>query len=182
MGHLEVITGPMFSGKTDELLRRLRRLQIAKKSIVLIRPSIDTRHDQENVYSHSGAKMPCVIAKNSGEVFDIAKSYDAIGIDEIQFFNDDIVEAVLFVASDSIVITSGLDTNFRFEPFGVTPLLMAYAEKVDKLTSVCASCGGDGTKTQRLINGKPAPFSGPEYMIGGLETYEARCRSCFQVA
>jgi thymidine kinase len=182
MGELQVVCGPMFSGKTEELLRRLRRAEIAKQNIVLVRPAIDTRSEEGIVLTHNGTKMPSIVAKNSSFVLDLAQYYDVIGIDEVQFFNRDLIDVILYLTRQRVVICSGLDTNYRYEPFGIVPELMAYAEKVDKLTAICNSCGNEATRTQRLINGKPASFSGDEIMIGGLETYQARCRNCFQIA
>lgn len=180
MGELQVVCGPMFSGKSEELMRRLRRSQIAGKNTILISPQIDSRN-KDRVVSHNGTIMLCVKAANSRQVLHWSDDYDVVGIDEVQFFGPSIITVVLYIARDRTVIVSGLDTNYRFEPFGVVPDLMAYAEKVDKLSAICNKCGLEATKTQRLIDGEPAPMSGPEILIGGLETYEARCRDCFEI-
>jgi thymidine kinase len=131
--------------------------------------------------THAGAQFPCVKAYTAKNILNIAEDYDVIGIDEIQFFEESTLVAILHIIRDRTVIVSGLDTNFRYEPFGIMPKLMAYAEKVDKLSAICNKCGLEATRTQRLINGEPAPLSGPEILIGGLESYEARCRECFQI-
>jgi thymidine kinase len=180
MGQLEVITGPMFSGKSEELLRRLRRATIAGKNVVLVSPSIDTRSNNLLV-THAGAEFQCIKTSQTGEILDLGNYYDVIGIDEVQFFYPSIVTTILYLVKDRTVIVSGLDTNYRFEPWRIVPELMAYAEKVDKLTAICNRCGLEATKTQRLIDGEPAPLDGPEVLIGGLESYEARCRSCFEI-
>ena len=181
MGQLEVICGPMFSGKSEELLRRLRRAKIAGKNVVLISPTIDTR-GEDILVTHAGAEFYCTKAAMAKEILDTAEYYDVVGIDEAQFFDKSLITAILFLVRDRTVIVTGLDTNYRYEPFGIMPDLMAYAEKVDKLSAVCVKCGLEGTKTQRLIDGKPAPLTGPEILIGGLESYEARCRECFEIA
>jgi thymidine kinase len=175
MGQLEVITGPMFSGKSEELLRRLRRAKIAGKNVVLVSPKIDTRSN-DLLVTHSGAEFQCIKTSLTAEILDLGNYYDVIGIDEIQFFAPSVVTTILYLVKDRTVIVSGLDTNYRFEPWAIVPELMAYAEKVDKLTAICNRCGLEGTRTQRLIDGAPAPLDGPEVLIGGLESYEARCR------
>lgn len=181
MGRIEVVTGCMFSGKSEEIIRRLRRSQIAGRNVVLIKPRIDTRYEEEYVTSHNGTKMLCVAARNSQDVLEISDHYDVVGVDEVQFFNKDIIGSILYIARDRIVIVSGLDTNYRYEPFGVMPVLLSLADKVDKLTAVCNVCGEDATKTQRLVDGQPAPFAGPEILVGGMDTYEARCNTHFQI-
>jgi thymidine kinase len=181
MGHLEVISGCMFSGKSEELLRRLRRSEIAGKNVVLIKPEIDTRYEENYVTSHGGSKMPCVMAKNARDVLEVSDHFDVVGIDEVQFFNSAIVGSILYICRDRVVIASGLDTNYRYEPFGVMPDLMALADTVDKLTAICTICGEEATKTQRLIDGEPASLSGPEILVGGTDSYEARCNKHFQI-
>lgn len=182
-GRLEVICGPMFSGKTEELMRRLRREQIAGRSVVVFKPKIDARYAADLVTSHNGVNMPAVVTElgftHPGE------DYDVIGIDEIQFFPELIVLTDIQWLTEGLgkkIIVTGLDQTFRREPFGVVPTLMALADRVDKLDAVCAICGTDATLTQRLVDGNPAPADGPTVLIGGLETYEARCRGCHQVS
>jgi len=177
---LEVVCGPMFSGKSEELIRRLKRSEIAGKNVIAFKPSIDTRAQNDVIMTHSGAKVFCVRVNNVKQILEHSEYYDVIGIDEVQFFPPSIVTTILYLARDRTVIVTGLDTNYRYEPFGVVPELMAYAEKVDKLTAICNKCGSEATKTQRLIDGEPAPLDGPEILIGGLESYEARCRGCWE--
>jgi thymidine kinase len=169
----------MYSSKSEELLRRLRRFKIAGKNVVLISPSIDSRSDAELI-SHSGIIMQCMKASTAKEVLKISEDYDVVALDEIQFFPPSIISAILYIAKDRTVIVTGLDTNYRYEPFGVVPELMAYAEKLEKRTAICNRCGLEATRTQRLIDGEPAPLDGPEILIGGLESYEARCSKCWE--
>ncbi len=182
MGRLEVITGPMFSGKTEELIRRLRREQIAGKSVLVLRPEVDTRVEAEVIATHNGLEMPAIIVRN-GSLTHPAEDYDVIGIDEMQFFSE--VTAIsdidwLVQGLDKKIIVAGLDMNYRKEPFTVMPHLMAIADRVNKLTAICNTCGADAMYTQRLIGGTPAPFDGPEVLVGATESYEARCRQCYE--
>jgi thymidine kinase len=182
-GRLEVICGPMFSGKSEELMRRLRRADIAGYNVTLVKPAIDGRYGDRHVKSHSGMAMLATSVNTAGGIPVHAFSYGVVGIDEGQFFDDDdFVEIVQESAKKRIVIISGLDMNFRCEPFGHMPTLLAVADRVDKLTAICHKCGGDATLTQRLVDGKPAPFQGPTVLVGGFESYEARCRNCFEAA
>lgn len=179
-GRLEVITGPMFSGKSEELMRRLRRLQIAGYTVGLFKPDIDHRYKREKVVSHNGAEMSAITIRSVPDLYIQAIGYDVVGVDEIQFF-DNVVSIVQDLTKKSIVIVSGLDMTYRAEPFGDIPTLLAIAERIDKLSAVCHNCGADATRTQRLLDGKPAPFSGPTVQVGGIESYEARCVRCFEV-
>lgn len=185
-GKLEVITGCMFAGKTEELLRRVERARIAKKEVLLCKPSLDTRYSEEEVVTHYGRSLPCLrlppdlslgdLERLAGEGLEKA---DVVAFDEAHFFGPDfprICEEL--VARGKRVIVAGLDLNFRAEPFGPMPELMALADEVAKLQAVCVVCGKPATRTQRLVDGKPAR-GGPEILIGGLESYEARCRDCF---
>ena len=182
-GWLEVICGPMFSGKSEELIRRLRRAEIAGQKALIVKPLVDDRFDVGHVVSHTGAKMRAVTAASGGEVLRLAGGYDAVGIDEVQFFDDGIVEAVAaLVARGTRVVAAGLAQDFRGEPFGSMPTLLCIAEFVDKLEAVCHRCGGPATLTQRLLDGKPAPFDGATVQIGALDCYEARCRACHSVS
>jgi thymidine kinase len=180
-GWLEVICGPMFSGKSEELIRRLRRAEIAGQRVLIVKPRIDDRFDVAHVVSHAGAKMRAVSVENSRDALGRAHAYDAVGVDEAQFFDDGIVEAVeRLVASGKRVVVAGLDRDFRGEPFGAMPLLLCLAEFVDKLQAVCHRCGNAATRTQRLVDGEPASFDGATIQIGALDSYEARCGACFR--
>ena len=180
-GWLEVVCGPMFSGKSEELIRRLRRAEIAGQRALVIKPVVDDRYDVGHVVSHAGAKMRAVTAESSAEVARLAAGYDAIGVDEVQFFDDGIVETIeLLVRRGTRVIAAGLAQDFRGLPFGPMPTLLCVADYVDKLEAVCHRCGSAATMTQRLVDGKPAPFDGETVQIGALDSYEARCRRCYE--
>lgn len=181
-GRLEVITGPMFSGKSEELLRRLRRAEIAGNNVAVLKPAIDDRYDKDHVISHAGTKMQALVVDDKpGEIRRHAFPYSVVGIDEGQFFTyERFMSEVRFLAISRIVIISGLDMTFAREPFGQMPELLAVAERIDKYSAVCHSCGEDANYTQRLIDGAPAPLSGPIIQVGGLESYEARCAHCFR--
>jgi thymidine kinase len=169
----------MFCGKSEELIRRLRRAEIAGQRALVVKPLIDDRYDVGHVVSHAGAKMRAVTAQRSDEVERLAQGYDAVGIDEVQFFDDGIVEAIDgLVRRGTRVVAAGLAQDFRGLPFGAMPTLLCVAEFVDKLEAVCHRCGGPATMTQRLLNGAPAPFEGETIQVGALDSYEARCRSC----
>ena len=178
-GWLEVVCGPMFSGKSEELIRRLRRAEIAGQRALIVKPLIDTRYDVGHVVSHAGAKMRAVTASDSAEIERLARGYDAVGIDEVQFFGDGIVESIESLVSRGVrVVAAGLAQDFRGLPFGAMPTLLCVAEFVDKLEAVCHRCGGPATMTQRLVDGRPAPFGGETIQVGALDSYEARCRAC----
>ncbi len=181
-GWLEVICGPMFSGKSEEMLRRLRRAEIAGQRVVLFKPRIDDRYDQSDVVSHAGARMRGVPVANVPELMARAtQGFQVVGIDEVQFFSADVVEAALELADSGVrVLAAGLDQDFRRRPFGPMPDLLAQAEFVDKLQAVCHRCGGPATTTQRLVDGEPAPYSGATIVVGAREQYEARCRGCHE--
>jgi thymidine kinase len=180
-GWLEVICGPMFSGKSEELIRRLRRAEIAGQRALVVKPALDDRYDVGHVVSHAGAKMRAVAAETSADVPRLTAGYDAVGIDEVQFFDDEIVEAIeRLVERGTRVVAAGLAQDFRGLPFGSMPTLLCVAEFVDKLEAVCHRCGGAATMTQRLVDGLPAPFGGETIQVGALDSYEARCRACFE--
>ncbi len=180
-GWLEVVCGPMFCGKSEELIRRLRRAEIAGQRALVVKPLIDNRYDVGHVVSHAGAKMRAVTAQSSGEVRRLASGYNAIGIDEVQFFDEGIVDAIgALIAEGARVVAAGLAQDFRGLPFGAMPTLLCLAEFVDKLEAVCHRCGGPATMTQRLVDGAPAPFDGETIQVGALDSYEARCRACFE--
>jgi thymidine kinase len=182
-GIVEVITGPMFSGKSDELIRRLRRARIARQSIQVFKPSIDTRYTNDKVTSHAGTEFEATPVESAARVAEqIAEDTTVVGIDEAQFFDDQIIEVARSLADRGVrVIIAGLDTDFRGEPFGPMPVLMAQAELVEKLSAICMVCGDAATRTQRLINGRPARYDDPVVVVGASELYEARCRSHHQV-
>jgi len=180
-GWLEVVCGPMFSGKSEELIRRLRRAEIAGLRTLIVKPAVDQRYDVGHVVSHAGAKMRAVSAASGADVFRLAGGYDAVGIDEVQFFDERIVDSIeALVARGARVVAAGLAQDFRGLPFGSMPELLCIAEFVDKLEAVCHRCGGPATLTQRLIDGRPAPFAGETVQIGALDSYEARCRNCYE--
>ncbi len=171
----------MFSGKSEELIRRLRRAEIAGQKVLIVKPRIDDRYDVSHVVSHAGAKMRAVAVESARDVYRLADGYEAIGVDEAQFFGDEIVAVVQqLVGRGARVVAAGLDQDFRGLPFGPMPTLLALAEFVDKLQAVCHQCGGPATRTQRLILGAPAPFSGDTVQIGALDSYEARCADCYE--
>jgi thymidine kinase len=182
-GSIEVICGSMFSGKTDELIRRLRRAVIARKKVQVFKPTIDIRYTVEKVTSHAGADFDAIPVANSAEIFaKLETGVTVIGIDEAQFFDEGIVEATRQLAERNIrVIVAGLDTDFRGEPFGPIPALMAKAEHVDKLQAICIVCGEPASRTQRLVNGEPARYDDPIVIVGASELYEARCRQHHEV-
>ncbi len=182
-GWVEVICGSMFSGKSEELIRRIRRATYAKMSIRVFKPVIDNRYDDESVVSHNGTSVMARPIKRAEEIFDnIDDSTEVVGIDEIQFFEENIVDIVEELANRGIlVIAAGLDTDFRGEPFGPMPRLMALSESVTKLNAICPVCGSPATRTQRLINGKPASYNDPVILVGASESYEPRCRHHHEV-
>ena len=177
-GSIEVITGSMFSGKTEELIRRLVRARIARQKVQVFKPVIDVRYAVEKVTSHAGANFSAIPIKKAGEIRDrLEKATTVVAIDEAQFFDDEIVEVAGELADRGLrVIIGGLDLDFRGEPFGPMPLLLAMAERVDKLQAICMVCAGPASRTQRLVNGKPARYEDPIVIVGASEMYEARCR------
>jgi len=182
-GWLEVVCGPMFSGKSEELIRRLRRAEIAGERALIVKPRIDDRYDIGHVVSHAGAKMRAVAVSAPSEIPGLVGGYDVVGVDEIQFFGGEIVLVLDTLVERGIrVVASGLDQDFRGLPFGSMPELLCRAELVDKLQAVCHRCGGPATMTQRLVDGHPAPADGATIVVGALEQYEARCRTCHELA
>ena len=178
-GWVHVIAGCMFCGKTDEMLRLLRRFSIAGREVVLVKPRLDTRTDEVTVVSRSGAEHRAVTVDHSAEIEPAIGAADIVAIEEGQFFDEALPEVVeALAASGKQVIVTGLDRDFRGIPFGTMPRLLALADQVTKLTAICMVCGEPATRTQRLIDGEPAPADSPLIVIGGLgdETYEARCR------
>lgn len=177
-GSIEVICGSMFSGKSEELIRRVRRVQIARKKVQIFKPLIDMRYQPKYVYSHDGSKIEAVCIEKAAEIVsEIKPDTDVVAIDEAQFFDRQIVEVCQSLADQGKrVIVAGLDQDFRGEPFGSMPELLSLAEYVDKLHAICMVCGKPATRTQRLIHGKPADYNDPTILIGARERYEARCR------
>jgi thymidine kinase len=182
-GWLEVVCGPMFSGKSEELIRRLRRAEIAGQRVLIVKPKIDNRYDIAHVVSHAGAKMRAVAVESPADIPGLVEGYDVIGVDEVQFFSPEIVLILDGLVEKGMrVLVSGLDQDFRGSPFGPMPELLCRAELVDKLQAVCHRCGGPATMTQRLVDGFPAPADGATIVVGALEQYEARCRNCHELA
>ena len=182
-GWIEIITGPMYCGKSEELIRRIKRVKIAQQKVKVFKPIIDNRYDDNNVVSHNGSSIEAVPVDHPEEIYErIDDSIDVVSIDEIQFFHPDIVEICEKLADQGKrVIVAGLDRDFRGEPFQPVPELMARAEYIDKLHAICVSCGDPATRTQRLINGKPAAYDDEVILVGAKEVYEARCRECHNV-
>lgn len=182
-GWIEVITGPMFAGKTEELLRRIKRLDYAKRNILVFKPSIDIRYEEGHVVSHDHNMARAINIQESREILDyVTSDTDVVAIDEIQFLDGDAVGICEYLADKGVrVIVSGLDRNFRGEPFSFMPKLMAMAEFVTKLTAICVVCQAPATRTQRIINGQPAKYDDPIILVGEKDTYEARCRFCHKV-
>lgn len=177
-GSVEVITGSMFSGKTDELIRRLRRARIARQRIQVFKPTIDVRFDPSKVTSHAGTEFEAAGVESAAAIPPLVEEKTTVvAIDEAQFLDAAISGVVQSLADRGLrVIVAGLDTDFRGEPFGPMPILMAQAEHVDKLHAICMVCGDEATRTQRLINGRPAHYHDPVVVVGASELYEARCR------
>jgi len=182
-GSIEVVCGSMFCGKTEELIRRLRRAVIARQNVQVFKPVIDNRYQLEKVASHNGEAFEATSVSSIEELMKkLNPETTVVGIDEAQFFDEDLFTAVKTLASRGIrVIVAGLDTDFRSEPFGVMPQIMAIAERVDKLHAICMVCGEPASRTQRLVNGKPAHYDDPVIIIGASEMYEARCTLHHQV-
>jgi len=182
-GWLEVITGPMYCGKSEELIRRLRRVKIAKQKVKVFKPVLDNRYSKKDVVSHSGNSIEAVPVDHPEEILErIDETVNVVGIDEAQFFHEDLVKICEKLADQGIrVILAGLDRDFRNQPFGPMPDLMARAEYVDKLHAICIQCGEPASRTQRLIDGQPAAADDPVILVGASEVYEARCRSCHAI-
>lgn len=180
----ELITGPMSCGKTEELLRRVRRAIIAKKKVKVISPDVDTRAHGDYIESRNGLWLDAIKVKNAAQILSVVKEDDEIiAFDELQFFDEYIVKVIAKLIDDGKkIIGTGLDLDFKAEPFGFMPELMCLATTVDKLSAVCMKCGSDyATRTQRLVDGKPVDKNSPLIMIGGDETYEARCIKCYEL-
>ncbi|MBS1250061.1 MAG: Thymidine kinase [Chloroflexi bacterium] len=177
-GRLEVITGPMFCGKTDELIRRLRRATIANQQVQVFKPGFDARYSLDKVTSHAGNEFEAIPIEDISEIKELlGEDVTVVAIDEAQFFGADILSLIDHLVEEQIrVIVAGLDMDFRGEPFGQMPNLMAKAEKVDKLSAICMACHEAATRTQRLVDEEPAHYDDPIVIVGASELYEARCR------
>ena len=183
-GWIELVCGSMFSGKTEELLRRIRRAEIARKKVQLFKPTIDNRYGLVRVASHDGvAREDAVVVCNAEDILRrLEVDTEVVAVDEVQFFDETIADVCDHLADRGLrVIAAGLDQDFRGEPFGPMPLLLARAERVDKLHAICVACGASASRTQRLIDGRPARYDDPVILVGGSESYEARCRNCHEV-
>jgi thymidine kinase len=182
-GVLEVVVGSMFSGKSEELIRRVKRAVIARRSVQVFKPSIDDRYGADLVRSHDGDSFVARPVRSSAEIVPLlSPETSVVGIDEVQFFDPGIVGVVReLVAGGRRVICAGLDLDFRGEPFGPVPVLLALAERVDKLEAICVVCGEAATRTQRIVDGVPAYYEDPIIVVGAQEAYEARCRACHTV-
>ena len=177
-GSIEVITGSMFSGKTDELIRRLRRATIARQSVQVFKPLIDNRYAVEKVTSHAGSDFAATPVAAAADLLPLIRAdTTVVALDEAQFFEPEVGAICQGLAARGLrVIVAGLDQDFRGEPFGPMPNLMSLAEHVDKLHAICAVCAGEASRTQRLINDRPAWYDDPVVVVGASELYEARCR------
>ena len=183
-GWIEVIAGVMFSGKSEELIRRVRRALIAKKRVQVFKSHLDARYaGLFAVSSHDQRTVAAVPVDSSAQLVQrLDPTAQVVAVDEAQFLDDGIVRAATALAERGRrVILAGLDTDFRGEPFGPMPHLMAVAEVVDKLHAICVLCGSPASRNQRLIGGRPAPYDSPTIMVGAADSYEARCRACHQV-
>lgn len=180
-GWIEVIAGSMYAGKTEELLRRVRRVKYAKKDILVFKPTLDSRYSNNEIVSHNNERIESISIVSASDIlkyFYKTLPY-AIAVDEAQFFDREMIIIANDLADNGVrVILAGLDTDFRGEPFGIMPELLARAEYVTKLYAICQVCGAPASRTQRIINGKPANYDDPIIMIGAKEQYEARCRHC----
>ncbi len=183
LGWIEVICGPMFAGKSEELIRRIKRIEYAKKKIIVFKPLIDNRYSEDEVVSHNKRRTKCYNLKHSSEVEKyITSDLYAVAFDEVQFMDEGILKVIDDLANRGLrVICAGLDNDFRGEPFSIMPQLLCMAEYVTKLTAICTVCGANATRTQRVVNGEPAYYEDPIIIIGASESYEPRCRHCHKV-
>jgi len=174
-GWIEVICGGMFSGKTEELLRRIRRAKIAKLSTIIFKPHIDTRYSKNKIVSHNNNSMDSVIVKKTTDILDLGKKYDVLGIDEAQFFDSELTDVCKKLAkNNNRVIVAGLDNDYRGLPFGPMPNIMCESDYLDKLSAICIKCGHPASCTQRITK------QIEQVVIGETDIYEARCRNCFE--
>ena len=178
-GSVEVICGSMFSGKTDELIRRIVRATIAKQKVQVFKPAIDVRYAVEKVTSHAGSNFTAIPVEKAADILSrLDPDTTVVAIDEAQFMDAEVVPIARELADRGLrVLVAGLDQDFRGEPFGPMPALMSLAEHVDKLHAICMVCGDEASRAQRLVNGQPARFDEPIVIVGAAELYEARCRA-----
>ena len=173
-GWIEVICGGMFSGKTEELIRRLRRAEIAKLSVAIFKPQLDSRFKKEHIVSHNRREMKSILIRDPKQILKMAINYEVVGLDEAQFFDDEIIEICMKLAKDSKrVIIAGLDKDYQGAPFGPMPNLMAEADYLDKLRAICTKCGSPASNSQRITQ------ESEKIVLGELDKYEPRCRGCF---
>ena len=178
-GRIEVICGSMFCGKTEELIRRVRRAIIARQTVKVFKPQIDDRYGIESITSHTGQSVEAIAVESAREILKLADGgATVVAIDEAQFFDMGVVDVVQRLVDEHSlrVILAGLDTDFRGEPFGPMPQLLSIAEEVIKLQAICVVCGEAASRTQRLVDGEPAAYDDPTILVGARESYEARCR------
>ena len=183
LGWIEVICGPMFAGKSEELIRRIKRLEYAKKKVIVFKPLIDNRYSEDEVVSHNKRKTKCYNLASSKDVYKyITDDTYAVAFDEVQFMDEGIISVCQELANKGIrVICAGLDNDFKGEPFSIMPQLLCMAEYVTKLSAICNVCGCNATRTQRIVNGIPASYDDPIIIVGASESYEPRCRHCHEV-
>jgi thymidine kinase len=183
-GWIEVVSGVMFSGKSEELLRRVRRSVLARKQVQVFKSHLDERYGGlQYVSTHDGGRIESESISSSVEIMaKLRRGTEVVAVDEVQFLDHGVVDVANALADAGLrVILAGTDMDFRGEPFGPIGQLLAVAERVDKLQAICVKCGALATRNQRLIDGQPAPAEGPTIQVGGLESYEARCRACHDV-
>lgn len=182
-GFLEVVCGSMFSGKSEELIRRLKRAKIAKKNIIVFKHSFDNRTSTEHVASHNGNTIKAIPVEQAQLIAEkTPNNSDIVGIDEAQFFSHALIEVILdLVDAGKKVIIAGLNLDHRGVPFGPMPTLIAMADRVTKLSAICIVCGDEAFFSQRIVNGSPAKYDDPIIQVGAEESYQARCRNCFIV-
>ncbi len=183
-GQIEIVAGVMFSGKSEELIRRVRRAVIARKRVQVFKSHLDERYaGLHSISTHDGITVEAQPVDSASDIMRLARpDTEVVAIDEAQFLDEGIVEVSTALATQGVrVIVAGTDTDFRGEPFGAMPQLMAVAEFVDKLHAICVVCGDEACRNQRMIDGRPAQYDSPTIMVGGGEAYEARCRRCHQV-
>jgi thymidine kinase len=175
-GWIEVITGCMFSGKTEELIRRLRRAKIAKQKVVIFKPNIDTRYSNNSIVSHSEQSLPSILIKDVKEILDLIEDAQVIGIDEAQFFSSDLIDVCNKLADDGKrVIVAGLDMDYKGIPFEPMPQILSVAEYITKSLAICVECGNPADRTQRKTT------SSERVIVGAADVYEARCRKCHYI-
>lgn len=174
-GWIEVICGSMFSGKTEELIRRLKRAEIAKMKVKIFKPIIDNRYSSEHIVSHNQLKMQSIMVHSATDILNQANEAEVIGIDEAQFFDDDLIPVCKSLAKNNKrVVVAGLDTDYKGNPFGPMPSIMCEADYLDKLRAICVQCGNPATYSQRLTHNEA------QVLIGETDVYEARCRNCYE--